>query len=81
MGKGPKVNPEDMILVKVVGYDLVNVRERPSLHSAILMRAKRNGEYLVEGLGFAWIRVYDKNTKEALGYVMRELLEEVHKDE
>lgn len=77
MGKKPKVTSEEMTKVRIVGYDLVNVREGPSMHSSVLFRAKRNDEYLVESLGYAWVRVYDKNTMNAIGYVMRELLEEV----
>lgn len=68
------------LLVKIVGYDLVNVRERPSIHSSVLFRAKRNDEFLAESLGYAWIRVYDKKTEKEVGYVMRELLEEVVSD-
>lgn len=64
-------------LVKIVGYDLVNVRKSPSLNAPILFRAKRDDRFLVESLGFAWVRVYDKITKKEIGYVMRELLEEV----
>lgn len=66
-----------MKLVKVIGYDLVNVRERPSLNAPILFRAKRDDQFLVESLGYAWIRVYDKETEKEVGYVMRELLKEV----
>lgn len=80
MGK-KKVLPEDMILVRIIGYDLVNVRERPSIHSNVLFRAKKNDEYFVESLGFSWIRVYEKGTMTGVGYVMRELLEEVSKNE
>lgn len=67
----------EKLLVKIVGYDLVNVRERPSLNAPILFRAKKDDQFLVESLGYAWIRVYDKVTEKEVGYVMRELLEEV----
>lgn len=81
MSKRSNTPAEEMLLVKVVGYDLVNVRERPSIHSQSLFRAKRNDEFLVESLGFAWVRVYKKESKEAVGYIVRELLEEVSKND
>lgn len=68
------------ILVKIVGYDLVNVREGPSLRANVILRAKRGDEYLVDSLGFSWVQVYDKKNQEPVGYVMRELLEEVVKN-
>lgn len=71
------INEDRKILVKIVGYDLVNVREGPSLRAGVVLRARKGDEYLVESLGFAWIRVYDKKNQEPVGYVMRELLEEV----
>lgn len=81
MSRKIKISPEDAIVVRAVGYDLINVRERPSMHSAVLFRARRNDEFLVENLGFSWVRVFDKTTKEGVGYIMRELLEEVSKNE
>lgn len=71
------VTEEKKKVVNVVGYDLVNVRERPSLNAPVLFRAKRGDRFLVESLGYAWIKVYDFNTEKEVGYVMRELLEEV----
>lgn len=69
--------PREKKLVKIVGYDLVNVRKSPSLNSPVLFRAKRDDRFKVESLGYSWIKVYDMKTEKELGYVMRELLEEV----
>lgn len=74
------IDKDEKILVKIVGYDLVNVREGPSLRAGVVFRARKGDEYLVESLGFAWVRVYDKKSQEPVGYVMRELLEEVVKN-